>query len=121
MVNSRTRWHVRSAVHCWAHAWTGNVRELENVVVRLVTLVEGREITADDVDRHLSRRREQTAPRRLETLDLQELERAAIVGALVLHSGHRERAAAELGIAVKTLYNKIRHHAIAPEEWSAGG
>jgi len=100
-----------------AHSWTGNVRELENVVVRLVTLVEHQRIEAADVDRHLSQvgRR---ASVELASLDLKALERSAVVQALRRHAGHRERAAAELGVAVKTLYNKVRQHGIAPEEWS---
>jgi len=99
------------------HAWSGNVRELENMVVRLVTLVDGAEIGAEQVERHLrplARRAESALP----TLDLSTLERAAIVQALRRQQGHRARAAAELGVAVKTLYNKIGQHAIAESEWS---
>ncbi len=100
------------------HEWTGNVRELENVVVRLVTLVEGSTIEADDVDRHV--KSVESRPRStLETLDLQTLERSAVVQALRAHSGHREKAAADLGVAVKTLYNKIRQHGIGPREWDS--
>jgi len=102
------------------HAWTGNVRELENVVVRLLTLTDGPTIGADDVDRHVVRVAGGASPA-LETLDLQTLERAAVVEALRRHAGHRERAAAELGIAVKTLYNKIRQHGIAKQEWTGAG
>ncbi|MCB9904401.1 MAG: sigma-54-dependent Fis family transcriptional regulator [Planctomycetes bacterium] len=99
-----------------AHDWTGNVRELENVVVRLVTLVDSDRIEAADVDRHLRPmgRREAGG---LPSLDLETLERSAIVQALTRHAGNRGRAAAELGVATKTLYNKIRHHDIAASEW----
>ncbi len=38
-----------------AQDWSGNVRELENVVVRLVTLVDGDSIGGADVDRHVRR------------------------------------------------------------------
>lgn len=99
-----------------AHDWTGNVRELENVVVRLVTLVDSNCIEAADVDRHLrpmGRRSSESLP----SLDLETLERSAIVQALMRHAGNRGRAAAELGVATKTLYNKIRHHDIAAKEW----
>ena len=99
-----------------AHEWTGNVRELENVIVRLVTLVDADQIGAADVDRHLRPmgRRETGG---LPSLDLETLERSALVQALKRHGGNRSRAAAELGIATKTLYNKIRHHDIAASEW----
>jgi DNA-binding NtrC family response regulator len=99
-----------------SHTWSGNVRELENMIVRLVTLVEAREIGAEDVERHL-RPLARRAGGELFTLDLGTLERAAIVQALRRTQGHRAKAAAELGVAVKTLYNKILLHQIAESEW----
>jgi len=103
------------------HPWSGNVRELENVVTRAVTLVEGPLIELQDVERHLrpARRAHARIDLGLPNLDLSTLERAAIVQALQKHGGHRARAAAELGLASKTLYNKIRNHGIAPNEWEA--
>ena len=101
------------------HPWAGNVRELENVIVRLVTLADGPVIDADDVERHLfpvgTRQTRETG-----ALDLESVERAAVLRALRRHAGHRERAAAELGIATKTLYNKIQHHGISAGDWEAG-
>jgi len=44
---------------------------------------------------------------RLPTLVLDDLQRMAVVEALRRHDGARGPAAAELGVAVKTLYNKI--------------
>jgi DNA-binding NtrC family response regulator len=99
-----------------SHAWSGNVRELENIIVRLVTLVEARELGAEDVERHL-RPLARRAGGELFTLDLDTLERAAIVQALRRAQGHRAKAAAELGVAVKTLYNKILQHQISELEW----
>ncbi len=96
--------------------WTGNVRELENVVVRLVTLVDGALIEPADVDRNVQRLQPVSATQ-LATLDLETLERSAVVQALQRHAGHRVQAAAELGVATKTLYNKIHQHGIGPEEW----
>ena len=94
------------------------MRELENVVVRLVTLVEPETIAAADVEHQLrpASRRDGRGPA---TLDLETLERWAVVEALRRQAGNRANAAAELGIAIKTLYNKIRHHAIAPAEWGS--
>ncbi|HIF42314.1 MAG TPA: sigma-54-dependent Fis family transcriptional regulator [Planctomycetes bacterium] len=100
------------------HSWSGNVRELENAMVRLATLVEGEEIEASDVAAHVL----STAPRIVEdlpSLNLEVLERIAIVHALRRHAGHRGRAAAELGVAVKTLYNRILHHGVTAPEWDA--
>ncbi len=98
--------------------WTGNVRELENVIIRLMTLVPGEEITGEDVQEQVRPLKATSSPARLDSLDLESLERMAVVQALRQHSGHRSRAAAELGVATKTLYNKIKQHRIEPPEWS---
>lgn len=96
--------------------WPGNVRELENVIVRLVTLAEDPVIDAADVEARLGPQRLGAAAG-LPTLDLASLEREAVLQALRRHGGNRRRAAAELGVATKTLYNKIKQHSIAPSEW----
>ncbi len=98
------------------HPWSGNVRELENAIVRLSTLVDGEEIDASDVAAHVLA----VGPSKLEdlpALNLELLERIAIVHAMRKHAGHRGRAAAELGVAIKTLYNRILHHAVTEVEW----
>ena len=101
-----------------AHRWTGNVRELENVIVRLVTLVPGSGINAQDVERQLQPFQSSQPSADLATLDLESLERSAVLQALRRHHGVRGKAAAELGVATKTLYNKIKHHGIQPDEWA---
>lgn len=91
------------------HAWPGNVRELENVVRRLCLLVSGEVITATDVQAQLTER-SASASGQLPTLDLEELERLAVAAALKRHPGNKRAAAAELGVALKTLYNKIARY-----------
>ncbi|MEW6071279.1 MAG: sigma-54 dependent transcriptional regulator [Planctomycetota bacterium] len=94
------------------HDWPGNVRELENAVVRLVTLAAGPEITPADVDRFvISRRRPSRGE--LPTLDLQELERQALIEAMRLHGGDKRAVAAELGVALKTVYNKLSRYGVS--------
>jgi len=102
-----------------AEPWPGNVRELENVIVRLVTLVETDEIGAGDVERQVAPFRGSAGLPPLETLNLDRLERAAVTQALRKHQGNRARVARELGVATKTLYNKIKQHGISPGEWDS--
>ena len=98
------------------HSWPGNVRELENAMARLAALVDGPLIRATDVERHvLGQRRAKEG--KLPTLDIEQLERIAIVEALALHAGNRRVASAELGIAIKTLYNKILRYGIGEQEF----
>ena len=93
------------------YAWPGNVRELRNAAARVAALIDGPEVRAEDVDRLVTQRHVDGAGA-LPSLDLEELERVAIVAALRLHAGNRKRAAGELGIAVKTLYNKMLRYEI---------
>ena len=99
-----------------AHDWRGNVRELENAVVRLATLATSRALDAADVERHVRRRRA-SAPGGMPTLYLDDLQRLAVVEALKRHGGSRAAAAAELGVAIKTLYNKIQAYGIQRSEY----
>ncbi|QDV05882.1 Transcriptional regulatory protein ZraR [Planctomycetes bacterium Poly30] len=98
-----------------AHEWPGNVRELENAAVRLMTFSDGEVIRSQDVEKFVTRamgRVEDVASGGLPTLDLEALERFAIIQALETCSGARAATAAALGISIKTLYNKIRRYGI---------
>jgi len=48
------------------------------------------------------------------TLNLEELERRAVIEALARQGGDKRAASAELGIALKTLYNKIERYGLRP-------
>ncbi len=97
-----------------AHGWPGNVRELENAIVRLGVLADGPTIGARDVDEIVFvGNRTTTAIGALPTLDLGQLDQLAIRAALRRCDGNKTKAAAALGIALKTLYNKL--HAAGDE------
>jgi two-component system response regulator AtoC len=90
-----------------ARSWPGNARELRNVLARAAILAEGDEIDAT----HVAELGAPSAP--AVPLDsapgaLVDLERAAIAQALASVGGNRRRAAELLGIAERTLYDKIR-------------
>jgi len=85
-----------------ARPWPGNVRELRNALERAAILSDGPTLDAA----HLV---EVGAPAPVAakgTLD--ELERAAIAEALRAEGGNRRKAAARLGIAERTLYDKLK-------------
>lgn len=102
----RTRRFTRDALEELACVdWPGNVRELENVVARLCILSEDEEIDAKCVRRHATTHRLEATP--VASLRLEVVEKATIVAALERFDGHKRKAAEALGIAVKTLYNKL--------------
>ncbi len=89
-----------------AHAWPGNVRQLRNLVERLVITAPGEVIGLADLPEELR------SPQAAGTTDLREqvrrAEREAILHALEMSGGHRERAAEALGVSVRTLHYKMR-------------
>ncbi len=86
-----------------AHSWPGNVRQLANVIEHACILSDGLPIRPE----HLPRLSDRTTPARDEPATLQELEMMAIHRALDRHQGNKPNAAQELGISLKTLYNKL--------------
>ena len=89
--------------------WPGNVRELENAIVRLRTLGHSARIRAADVHALVARRR-RLKTEALPTLCLEDLERLAVLAAMERHGQNKPAAASELGIALKTLYNKLARY-----------
>jgi DNA-binding NtrC family response regulator len=126
-----------------AYRWPGNVRELQNTVERAVILSEnGRQVTAASLGLPGVLNLAETPPAAtaapVETeeagapvsppaadsgtsvtdaqghvLRLDQLEKHAIRAALRQTSGNRTQAAAELGISIRTLRNKLQEYRLA--------
>jgi two-component system NtrC family response regulator len=90
------------------HVWPGNVRELANVIEHATILCDAGSISADCLPAHFNRRQlTGTAANRPGPISLRDLEMQAIYQALERHGGNKPKAADELGISLKTLYNKL--------------
>lgn len=89
------------------HVWPGNVRELANVIEHATILSDEPPITADDLPRRFADRRLRPELKVLGPMTLREMEIHAIHQALDRHNGNKPAAAAELGVSLKTLYNKL--------------
>lgn len=98
------------------HEWSGNVRELANALEHAVILSDGQQITLDDLPVSITRRSRKPRIGLIEpgTADkpktLREIEMDVIVQTLEKNQGDKPRTAAELGIALKTLYNKLNQN-----------
>ena len=96
--------------------WTGNVRELENVLERAVLLCNGDVIMPEDLFLSYSPDGEQVPARRGEAvtagLTMEEMERRLILGTLEKTGNNRTRAAEMLGISIRTLRNKLNAYKI---------
>ena len=101
-----------------SHVWPGNVRELANAIEHATILCDSGPISADHLPAQLHRRQLSAAAAvRPGPVSLRDLEMQAIYQALERHGGSKPRAADELGISLKTLYNKL--NAVSELEKSA--
>jgi DNA-binding NtrC family response regulator len=90
-----------------SHVWPGNVRELANVIEHAAILCEQLPLRADDLPDHFLSRRLRSDVKSLGPISLRDLEMKAIHDALDRHNGNKPAAAEELGVSLKTLYNKL--------------
>jgi DNA-binding NtrC family response regulator len=120
------------------HRWPGNVRELRNAVQRAYVMTAGAVIDEQwlpDAARTLSHPPAATPAAEATAAEtdvsggpgagtgagatvslpigssLAQAERTLILATLAHHQNHRERAAASLGISMKTLYNRLKEYA----------
>jgi len=99
------------------HPWPGNVRELANVVEHATILCDQPPILPEHLPRHFGDKR---AKREIKAtcissnpLSLREMESLAVHEAIQRHQGNKPAAAEELGISLKTLYNKLNQSDLA--------
>ncbi len=103
------------------HAWKGNVRELANTIEYALALCDGEKIVAGDLPDSIGAKTSNSAPVSAssspgvlwnsgDNKTLREIEMDLIYRVLDKHHGDKPRAAAELGIALKTLYNKLNQY-----------
>jgi DNA-binding NtrC family response regulator len=93
-----------------AHPWSGNIRELRNVLERAVLLSDQQVLGRKDLMFDASLDTESIADNT--ELSLRELERQHIQRILHKEQGHVESAAKRLGIPRSTLYQKIKQYQI---------
>jgi two-component system, NtrC family, response regulator len=99
-----------------AYTWPGNVRQLQNVIERMVVLSVGEQVTLNDLPEFLrpaTRMYSHSKPPGLaEGLNLQAVERDLIIRALNQFAWNQSRAAKYLGITRKTLMYRVTKYGI---------
>ena len=102
--------HRRSAAEAGEAigVWPGNVRELANVIEHATILCDRGPIRREHLPQRFdSRQLMGQARQRPGVMTLRELEMEAIHDALERTGGNKPKAADQLGISLKTLYNKL--------------
>ena len=106
--------------HLQQHSWSGNVRELENIVRRLVVLTD----IEREIEVLVARGRNGDGPARLPTVGLREIarhaareaERKAIEDVLDRVQWNRAAASRILKVSYKTLLSKIVDCGLIPPQ-----
>lgn len=110
----RKRITARAVAVLQRRTWEGNVRELENIIERLVVLTPGDTVDVDDLPYAMApegSRGPGQGPDDLPTLD--EMGRRHVLRVLDRTAGNKEKAARILGINRRTLYRM-------QERWAKG-
>lgn len=99
-----------------AYTWPGNVRELRNVIERSVVLAKGEWIEEKDLPPYI--RDPALRPEKLVfavgATTVADAERELILKTLEHAGQNKAEAARQLGVDVKTIYNKLKAYGIEP-------
>lgn len=94
--------------------WPGNVREVRNVVERMIVLARGNTLTIENVPADIRTFSGNSVIESLESnvkkqddLSIRDMEKDMIVRALKEMNGNKSKVAKKLGISRRTLYRKI--------------
>ena len=94
------------------HPWPGNVRQLRNVIERALIVCQSSTITTADLPQELRTTGQGDSGwfRVRMGSSLEEVERELIIRTIEYAGGNKTRAAEILGVAPKTLYNRLERY-----------
>ncbi|WP_342512050.1 sigma 54-interacting transcriptional regulator [Sporosarcina sp. FSL K6-1522] len=95
-----------------SYHWPGNIRELRNVVERMVIMIDSTTIHADDIRTIFPVAIQPRIDKEGLPQEKAQLERDRIQEVLIETYGNKSAAAKILGISRVSLYNKIKHYQI---------
>jgi two-component system response regulator HydG len=90
------------------YPWPGNVRELQHSIERAVIMADSPTLQESD----FLFNRKGTDESSADTLNLDEVEKAAVVKAIHLHNGNISKAAEELGLTRASLYRRMEKYGL---------
>lgn len=97
-----------------AYEWPGNIRELRNLVERMVVLARGNVLDIGDIPPQVREKAAGGGEVRLDVeLTVDEMEKRMIIQALEKTGGNKTKAAEKLGISRRTLHRKLNQYEIS--------
>jgi len=91
------------------YPWPGNIRELQHAIERAVIMTDSASLQESDF---LFSRSMNNPTSSSDTLNLDEVEKSAIVKALSMHGGNISKAADELGLTRASLYRRMEKYGL---------
>ncbi|MDF7808726.1 sigma-54 dependent transcriptional regulator [Pontiellaceae bacterium B12219] len=96
------------------YEWPGNIRELRNLVERMVVLAHGSVLDVGDVPAQVCEKALGGGSIQLDAeLTVDEMEKRMVIQALEKTGGNRTKAAEKLGISRRTLHRKLNQYGIS--------
>lgn len=119
MKNGVLKTFTQDAIDVLSHYdWPGNIRELQNIVYRLIVIAEGEEITRDLIPENILKSHFESYTNQYDTMNylekgslqsiMKEIEVQIIEDTLRLCENNKSKAAELLGIKRMTLYRKLK-------------
>ncbi|HEY5621919.1 MAG TPA: sigma-54 dependent transcriptional regulator [Pontiella sp.] len=94
--------------------WPGNIRELRNLVERMVVLARGRMLDVKDIPSQVREAAGAGTEIRIDAeLTVDEMEKRMVIQALEKTGGNRTKAAEKLGISRRTLHRKLNQYGLS--------
>ena len=101
--NAEIQFTKKALMALTRYSWPGNIRELENVIARILATLKGSKIDGDTVRQHLEEHHENEI-----RIQLRKRETEEIGQALMLSRGKHAEAARILGISRSTLWRRLK-------------
>jgi DNA-binding NtrC family response regulator len=93
--------------------WPGNIRELRNLVERMVVLAHGSVLDVDNIPAQVREKALGGGEIKIDAeLTVDEMEKRMVIQALEKTGGNRTKAAEKLGISRRTLHRKLNQYGI---------
>ncbi len=91
-------------------SWPGNIRELKNLVERIVLVSKSKSLDIDDFSKHFQAQPQKTTSSKLPSvgsISLEDLELSMVKQALEFYNNNISKAAKSLGLSRSTLYRRM--------------